>query len=214
MATRGVSALKFVGTVSLGLLTGLSYTLTTLTIPSLLNLPSATTALRAFDSLTTTSTKQLRSLSGLSGTAFLLAYYLSPKPLRHPYLLYTSVLILGSQLVGTDLVAPYISLGPSSPATTAGSKKSFPQQKKKKPSASARARMEASYEVLGEEQEEESEEDEVLEVGEEANGEEVRAKVEGWLKKQVVQVSVLGLGFFMSVVGIWGDGVVNVYGRV
>ncbi|KAK0670257.1 hypothetical protein QBC41DRAFT_318186 [Cercophora samala] len=211
MATRGVSALKFVGTVSLGLLTGLSYTLTTLTIPSLLNLPSATTALRAFDSLTTTSTKQLRSLSGLSGTAFLLAYYLSPKPLRHPYLLYTSALIISSQLVVADFIAPYLSLGPSPTATT--SKKSFPQQKKKKPSASARARMEASYEVLGEEQEEETEEDEILEVGEEANGEEVRAKVEEWLKKQVVQVSVLGLGFFMSVVGIWGDGVVNVYGR-
>ncbi|KAK4172021.1 hypothetical protein QBC36DRAFT_338831, partial [Triangularia setosa] len=193
---------------------GLSYTLTTLTIPSLLNLPSATTALRAFDSLTATSTKQLRSLSGLSGTAFLLAYYLSPKPLRHPYLIYTSLFIFGSQLIVTDFVAPYLSLGPSpTSATTAGKKKTFSQQKKKKPSASARARMEASYEVLGEEQEEETEEDEIIEVGEEANGEEVRAKVEEWLKKQVVQVSVLGLGFFMSVVGIWGDGVVNVYGR-
>ncbi|KAK4205149.1 hypothetical protein QBC40DRAFT_163393 [Triangularia verruculosa] len=212
MATRGVSALKFVGTVSLGLLTGLSYTLTTLTIPSLLNLPSATTALRAFDSLTATSAKHLRSLSSLSGTAFLLAYYLSPKPLRHPYLIYTSVLILGSQLAVADFVAPYLSLGPSPAATSSSSKKSFPQQKKKK-QPSARARMEASYEVLGEEQEEETEEDEVLEVGEEANGEEVRAKVEDWLKKQVVQMSVLGLGFFMSVVGIWGDGVVNVYGR-
>ncbi|KAK0742133.1 hypothetical protein B0T21DRAFT_360669 [Apiosordaria backusii] len=214
MASRGVSALKFVGTVSLGLLTGLSYTLTTLTIPSLLNLPSATTALRAFDSLTATSARQLRSLSTLSGSAFLLAYYLSPKPLRHPYLIYTSVLIFGSQLVVTDFVAPYLSLGPSPTATTTSKKSSPAAQQKKKNKASARARMEASYEVLGDEQEEETEEDEVLEVGEEANGEEVRAKVEEWLKKQVVQVSVLGLGFFMSVVGIWGDGVVNVYGRV
>ncbi|CRK32965.1 hypothetical protein BN1708_019162, partial [Verticillium longisporum] len=49
MASRGVSALKFVGTVSLGLLTGLSYSLSAVTVPSILALPSASDAVRAFE---------------------------------------------------------------------------------------------------------------------------------------------------------------------
>ncbi|EAQ88383.1 predicted protein [Chaetomium globosum CBS 148.51] len=63
MAARGVSVLKFVGTVSLGVLTGLSYTLTSLTIPALLTLPSAGSAARAFDILTTTASRHARSLA-------------------------------------------------------------------------------------------------------------------------------------------------------
>ncbi|KAK1771410.1 hypothetical protein QBC33DRAFT_510931 [Phialemonium atrogriseum] len=77
--------------------------------------------------------------------------------------------------------------------------------------------MEASYEVLGsgsdghnegagsgsasgEELEGEDEQ------AQQMNGEEVRRKVEGFLKKQMVQTAVSGLGFLMAVVGIWGDG--------
>ncbi|KAL2262552.1 hypothetical protein VTK26DRAFT_979 [Humicola hyalothermophila] len=220
MAARGVSVLKFVGTVSLGVLTGLSYTLSSLTIPALLTLPSASTAARVFDTLTTTAARHLRILSSTSSVAFALAYLLSPRPLRHPYLLYASALVLGSQLAASDRLAPYLlTLGPSpsgspspSPSSAAAAKR---QQKQKERSARM---MEASYEVLGsvpgsassdahsEGSAEELESDDV-------NGEEVRAEVEGFLKKQVVRSAVAGLAFMLSVVGIWGDGVAPVYGQ-
>jgi autophagy-related protein 33 len=84
--------------------------------------------------------------------------------------------------------------------------------------AAARARMEASYEVLGgvgsdatsegsTGEEMEAEADEAGDV----NGEEVRAQVEAFLKKQIVRSALAGLGFLLSVVGIWGDGVSPVY---
>lgn len=89
--------------------------------------------------------------------------------------------------------------------------------------------MEASYEVLGSDaqsesasageeeaeavegtpQREEEEEEEEGDAG--VNGEGVRAEVELFLKKQIMRGAVAGLGFLLSVVGIWGDGVVPVY---
>ncbi|KAH6635681.1 hypothetical protein B0J18DRAFT_462754 [Chaetomium sp. MPI-SDFR-AT-0129] len=217
MASRGVSVLKFVGTVSLGVLTGLSYTLSSLTIPALLTLPSAGSAARAFDSLTSTATQHLRSLAALSSTAFILAYSLSPRPLRHPYLLYVSALVLGSQIAATDLAAPYlVSLGPvRTSAAGSSSAAASKKQKEKEKRAAARARMEASYEVLGaptSDAHSEGSAGEDVEEGE-VNGEEVRADVEVFLKKQVVQSALAGLGFLLSVVGIWGDGVSPVYGQ-
>jgi len=78
--------------------------------------------------------------------------------------------------------------------------------------------MEASYEVLGSDAHSEgagSASGEDLDVIEEeqVNGEEVRAKVEVFLKKQVIQSAVTGLGFLLAVVGIWGDGVAPAYGQ-
>ncbi|KAK3935669.1 hypothetical protein QBC46DRAFT_397013 [Diplogelasinospora grovesii] len=222
MAARGVSLLKFVGTVSLGLLTGLSYTLSTLTIPALLTLPSANTAAKAFDSLATSAKKHLRVLASVSGSAFVLAYILSPRPNRHPYLLYTSLLILGSRLAASDFVAPfYLSLrSPSSmpPGTYASSPDVAIRQQQRKERAAARARMEASYEVLGSDAHSEGDAtgsasgEELEEVEQEnMNGEEVRAKVEVFLKKHMIESAVAGLGFIMAVVGIWGDGVATIY---
>ncbi len=196
---------------------GLSYTLSSLTIPALLTLPSASTAARAFDALTITAARQVRSLAALSSSAFALAYFLSPRPLRHPYLLYASGLVLASQLVASDLIVPYLLvLGPgragASPSAAAAAAS---KQKEKDRRAAARARMEASYEVLGSASDAHSEGSaEEAEVEErDVNGEEVRADVEVFLKKQIVRSALAGLGFFLSVVGIWGDGVAPVYGQ-
>ena len=88
--------------------------------------------------------------------------------------------------------------------------------------------MEASYEVLGSDAQSESasageeeaeavegtrqrEEEEEEEGDAGVNGEGVRAEVELFLKKQIMRGAVAGLGFLLSVVGIWGDGVVPVY---
>ncbi|GAB1318621.1 Autophagy-related protein 33 [Madurella fahalii] len=218
MAARGVSVLKFVGTVSLGVLTGLSYTLSSLTIPALLTLPSASAAARAFDTLSTAASRHLSSLTAVSSSAFALAYLLSPRPLRHPYLLYASILVGASQLAASDLLAPYLlKLGPPSPSSSSTAAARKQKQKQKTERAAARARMEASYEVLGSGSDAHSEgaaSGEEVE-GDEAdvNGEEVRVEVEAFLKKQIVRSAVAGLGFLLSVVGVWGDGVAPVYGQ-
>ncbi|KAJ9134151.1 hypothetical protein NKR23_g10325 [Pleurostoma richardsiae] len=211
MASRGVSVLKFVGTVSLGLLTGLSYTLSTLTVPTLLTLPSASSAAKAFHSLASAARTQLRALAGVSSTAFLLAYLLSPRSYRHPYLLYTSLLVGLSRLAVSDFAAPYLSLGPppnqSHPSTL--------EAKAVRKRREHQHRMEMSYDVIGsvdahsEEGADSASDRDLLEGATEddgANGEQVRGDVEGFLKRQVVSTAVAGLGFLMAVVGIWGDG--------
>lgn len=183
-------------------------------MPTLLTLPSAGTAARAFDTLTTTARKQLRTLASVSGSAFLLAFLLSPRPYRHPYLLYTSLLVAGSRFITSDLVAPYLFL--SKPSSAPNSSPSPARKQKRGPVSPAH--MEASYEVLGSGLDNHSEgtgsaSGEDLEGEEEhtqqMNGEEVRVKVERFLRKQMVQTAVSGLGFAMAVVGIWGDGAVQ-----
>ncbi|KAB5554663.1 hypothetical protein GE09DRAFT_1121956 [Coniochaeta sp. 2T2.1] len=220
MASRGVSVLKFVGTVSLGLLTGLSYTLSTLTVPSLLELPSASSAAKAFNYLIKTAKKHLGTLTGVSASSFLLAFLLSPKPVRHPYLLYTSILVASSGLVVSDFVAPYlfISKSTTSQSSPAATLAAAAKKQKKDRAAAKRAQMEASYEVLGSSSSAHSDEtlsasevDLEEEVAQDINGEEVRTEVEGFLKKQMVQTAISGAGFLMAVVGIWGDGVAQVF---
>ncbi|KAI0125998.1 hypothetical protein BJ170DRAFT_457121 [Xylariales sp. AK1849] len=199
MASKKVSALKFVGTVSLGLLTGASYTLSTLTIPSLLDLPSASSASKAFRSLTTTATTHLNVLTGVAGSAFLFAFVLSPRGYRHPYLVYTSLFVLGTRL--TDYVTPTLFGKFSSSSSPAAQRRTAARKEKK----TARS-MEASYEVLGDSHSDEGSAGSVEELDEDVNGEEVRSEVELFVKNQIVQATLAGIGFMMAVVGIWGDG--------
>ena len=194
---------------------GLSYTLSTLTVPTLLTLPSASTAAKAFRSLTTTARTHLRSLAGISSTAFFLAFALSPRSARHPYLLYTSALVAISRLSVSDPVAPYLFAHPHTPAHASQRRPSSSVSRKDR---SATRRMEASYDVIGSDAHSEatldsasdrSIEDDAAAADNSVNGEEVRGEVEAFLKKQVVSTATAGLGFLMAVVGIWGDGAVG-----
>ncbi|KAI1082795.1 hypothetical protein F5B20DRAFT_577874 [Whalleya microplaca] len=208
MASRKASILKFVGTVSLGLLTGTSYTLSTLTIPSLLQLPSASSAAKAFRSLSSTASKHLTTLTSVSGSAFLLAFALSPRGFRHPYLLYTSLFCFGTRL--SEYVTPSIFGAPVSSLSAAAKRKAALAQARKEKRAARR--MEASYEVLGDTH---SDEGAASASGgedpdEEVNGEEVRSEVEFFVRNQLVQTVLSGVGFMMAVVGIWGDGAFDV----
>ncbi|KAK6083795.1 hypothetical protein SCUP234_03654 [Seiridium cupressi] len=197
MASKKVSVFKFVGTVSLGLLTGASYTLSTFTIPQLLDLPSASSAAKAFRSISATATTHLNALTGAAGSAFLLAFALSPSGFRHPYLLYTSLFVFSTRLTG--YIAPTLFGVPSD-----FSQRRAALTKARKDKAAAK-RMEQSYEVLGETQSDEGLSGEDAE--EEINGEEVRSEVEYFVKNQLVQTALAGIGFTMAVIGIWGDGV-------
>ncbi|KAI0523755.1 hypothetical protein F5B22DRAFT_415424 [Xylaria bambusicola] len=208
MASNKVTVLKFVGTVSLGLLTGTSYTLSNLTVPTLLELPSSSTAAKAFRSLTSAATTHLTALSSISGTAFLLAFAISPGGYRHPYLLYASVLSFGTRL--TDYVTPSIFGTPASNSSTAKRRAALSQARKEK--AAAR-RMEASYEVLGDSQHDESASSDDV-VDEDINGEEVRSEVQVFVQNQLVQTATASLGLAIAVLGIWGDGAHRVYGTL
>ncbi|KAI1804067.1 hypothetical protein F4811DRAFT_522083 [Daldinia bambusicola] len=209
MASRKVSALKFVGTVSLGLLTGTSYTLSALALPSLLELPSASSASKALRTLASSASAHLTSLAGVSGSAFLLAFALSPRGFRHPYLLYTSVFCLGTRL--SDYVTPSLFGAPKISSSRSSSSSSAAAAQRRRDKKAAR-RMEASYEDLGSgsHSDENVSGEELEEEHHEVNGEEVRSEVEYFARNQLVQSVLAGVGFAMAVVGIWGDGALGV----
>lgn len=179
---------------------GASYTLTTITAPALLTLPSAATASKALAALTTSASTHLTTLSALSSSAFALAFALSPRASRHPYLLYTS--LLSALTTFAPAFAPLLVGGP----TAAASRSSTPSPKKKK----APRAMEASYEVLGDSESASLSEEAEEEPAEAQNGEGVRAEVEGFVKGRLMQTGLAAASFAISVVGIWGDGVQRV----
>ncbi|KAH6610531.1 hypothetical protein Trco_000551 [Trichoderma cornu-damae] len=186
---KGISVLKFVGTVSLGLLTGVSYTVSALTLPTLLHLPSSSSAAHALTSLQSSLRLPVFALSSLAAAPLFLSFVFSPRYARHPYLFYTSLLAVLSAVAPAYLPQP---AAPTSKPTSA------------RTATSSRARLEASYEVLGDSHSEgdlpsESEHEDV-------NGEEVRANVEGIARAYLVRASFAAAAFVLSVVGLWGDG--------
>lgn len=70
---------------------GVSYTLSTQSLPSLLTLPSAKPAAYTLSQTTRLATLHIRTLSTISTVSLALAFYLSPARVRHPYLLWTSL---------------------------------------------------------------------------------------------------------------------------
>ncbi|KAF4594674.1 hypothetical protein GQ602_000287 [Ophiocordyceps camponoti-floridani] len=184
---KAISLLKFVGTVSLGLLTGVSYTVSTITLPGLLHLPSSASASHAVSSLKTGVRKHILTLTTLASAPFFLSYALSPSFARHPYLFYTSILAALSA-AAPRLLAMFGAL----PTVRHGAKKTV-----------RRGRMESSYEVLGDAHSEGTSEEDI----EDLNGEEVRAEVEKLSRGYMARTGFAACGFVLAVVGIWGDGV-------
>ncbi|KAF9765245.1 Autophagy- protein 33 [Fusarium sp. DS 682] len=180
-----VSLLKFVGTVSLGLLTGVSYSITSIALPVLLRLPSSSSASHGLASLSAALKTPILALTSLASAPFVISFTLAPRSSRHPYLLYTALLATLSS------VAPLLIPTPAPRHISS----SAPRQ-------SSRAKMEASYEVLGDAHSEPASEEDI----DDANGEGVRAEVEGLVHSYTARTALSALGFAMAVVGIWGDG--------
>ncbi|KAJ5495093.1 hypothetical protein N7539_000209 [Penicillium diatomitis] len=179
---------KFVGTVSLGLLTGLSYATTSITLPALQLLPTSITAARSFNEVKRLSRAQVLRLSSLANTCLLFAYYVSPPRRQHPFMIW---MCLASTVgaFGLDIFAnrhlglkgwvcstirdtTCLSLGGAGHGHSNGKK----------------------------------EEDlVVVESEEDVNGESVREemKMERWLQR--ARTWIVGVGFAMGVVGLWGD---------
>lgn len=186
---------------------------------------------------------QLRSLSGIATSAFLLAYTFSPRAVRHPYLLYISLLVLGGRLVTSDCLSPYL-FASTTPSAKDGAGAAAPVTPAHVHNIASVHPMEASYEVLGAHMAgsvsgsaSDSHSDgagsdvEVLHASMTSasgldgptpttsaysstlvtpaasiNGEDVRALVEVFLKKQIVRTAISGLAFALAVIGLWGDG--------
>ncbi|CAG9971485.1 unnamed protein product [Clonostachys byssicola] len=193
MTSSGVSLLKFVGTVSLGLLTGASYTVSAFSFPTFLHFPSSADASRALADFNSRLRIPFIALTSLASAPLLLSFVLSPRNSRHPYLLYTSLLTLLS-FAAPNLVARRVT-APTEPA-----------KKKKKTTSRPVRNLEASYEVLGEVPSEETHSEEDSEEFVAVNGEDVKAEVEWVVKRYFLRTGFAALGFAMAVVGIWGDG--------
>ncbi|EOD46301.1 hypothetical protein GTA08_BOTSDO00546 [Neofusicoccum parvum] len=88
---RTVALCKFVGTISLGLLTGVSYTLSTTALPAILELPTAIHGYTTFLSIQYAAKRHVRLLTATAVSSLSLAFILSPSRARHPYLLWTSL---------------------------------------------------------------------------------------------------------------------------
>jgi len=187
MVSGTVTTLKFVGSISLGLLTGLSYTLSTLAVPTLITLPSASTGSKSFADLKYYSQQQLRILTLVSTGSFLCSFMLSPRYAKHPYLLWTSVLVLAGQ--GYDMFTQQA----STPAITITPK----------PKKSSNRPVEQSYDTLGDSNSDGTESDDMAE---DINGEEIKAQMERFGRSMMKQTAITGVGFAMSLVGLWGDG--------
>ncbi|KAL8847136.1 MAG: hypothetical protein Q9221_007801 [Calogaya cf. arnoldii] len=179
--SRTVTISKFVGTISLGLLTGLSYAHSRTTIPPLLALPSATPAHSTFRQLRALTSRHQVLLSSLSASTLVMAFLLSPQRGRHPYLLWATLATAGgwasetySKLVG-----------------------------KKAENGAARGNEKRSMREGSWTEDEEWIGDEEGNV----NGEVVREGMEGWKVKQAIKAGIWGVGWVVAVVGLWGDGV-------
>jgi autophagy-related protein 33 len=70
--------------------------------------------------------------------------------------------------------------------------------------------MDSSFEVVGGDSEGTVSEGAASEEEEEINGEEVRERIEVFRLGQTVRSVVAGIAFVMSILGIWGDGAVDV----
>ncbi|KAH6898607.1 type III restriction enzyme [Thelonectria olida] len=166
---------------------GVSYSVSNLALPALLRLPSSSSATHGLATLSSALKTPILALTTLASAPFLFCFILAPRNARHPYLLYTSL------LAALSTIAPVLIPQPDAPRSLAA-----PVPK----SSSSRARMEASYEVLGDMHSEPASEEDMDDV----NGEEVRASVEGLARSYLARTAISALGFAMAIVGIWGDG--------
>lgn len=176
-----------------------------ITIPSFLDMPSASSALKALRTTREKATSFFNTVAGVSSTAFLLAFAMSPRGFRHPYLLYTSLLVFGTRL--TSYVTPTLFPEPSREPSAAAQRRAAAHAARR--DRLAARPMEASYEDLGSETANDlaaGVDAEVAALDEEVNGEEVRTEVTLFKRNQLVQGAVASVGFIVAVIGIWGDG--------
>lgn len=196
-----ITVSKFVGTVSLGLLTvshsprfaptiltkqGLSYTTAQVTIPSLKLLPTSTTASRSLTEAKRLNRKHGFRLTNIANGCLLFAYLVSPRHRKHPYLVWMCV---------TSAVGSY---GVDFWFNRQGGLKNW-----------AMGVFQESYcaQLLGKAAPVKKEEDLVVIEAEEGgvNGEMVQQEMEKERVMHLVRSWISGVALAMGIVGLWGD---------
>ncbi|RHZ52623.1 uncharacterized protein CDV56_105692 [Aspergillus thermomutatus] len=179
-----ITVTKFVGTVSLGILTGLSYSTSTVTIPSLSLLPTSANALRSLNEVKRLNRKHGLRLTNIANGCLIFAYSISPKHRKHPYLIWMCVAsIIGSY--GMDFwFHREIGLKAWS--------QSFIQDSECM-SFSRRHAAKKDEDLV------------VVEAEESVNGESVREEMARERRLQSARAVCAGIALAMGIVGLWGD---------
>jgi autophagy-related protein 33 len=157
---------------------GVSYTLSTLTLPSLLFLPTASSAAQTHAFLKAKAKRTQRILSTLAISALTFAFVFSPPPGRHPYLLWTSLACGAGFIPGVNRFMRQVSGEKEDEVPVVG--------------------MEESGVIVGSSSDSGDEEA--------VNGELVRRGVERGRNVEAVRTGIWGLAFTLGVLGLWGDG--------
>lgn len=219
-----ITVAKFVGTISLGLLTGVSYSVSNIAIPTLQALPTASNAANALKNLQTRTRRRVLRFSTAAAISLVTAFSMSSPRRKHPYLIWTSLfaLIGGSGLewwsTGSikTVCCASVCCGSSGGSSWVGSwvATRFGCGSKK----SSKTTIEEDLSSNGA-----SSEIEIVDVADaqsagasatgtpapeeaDVNGESVQREMIRERRLQKVRTLILGLGFSMGVVGIWGDG--------
>lgn len=175
-------------------LQGTSYTLSTLTLPTLALLPSATHASRTLTALQLSATRTTLTLASISSLSLITAYTLASSRNKHPYLLWTALV----SFIGGQGIEYYYN-GLQRFPTFRSRKAVAPQDDGVR---GRKAMGDSEYVSVGRETSSGSEEEKEFAV----NGEKVEMEMARERKVQFVRTIVSGVGFMMGVVGIWGDG--------
>ncbi|KAJ5731667.1 uncharacterized protein N7483_006175 [Penicillium malachiteum] len=179
-----ITITKFVGTVSLGLLTGISYSTAAITVPSLKLLPTSTTASRCLNEVKRLNRRHAVRLSSLTNACILFAYTLSSPRRRHPYLVWMCVASTLSSH-GLDLFfnrhLGFMNWVFVTIQDTTGLNLSSVSPIKK--------------------------DDDLVMVGtdEDVNGESVQREMDRERRLQRARTWMAGIAFSMGIVGLWGD---------
>ncbi|KAL1956764.1 hypothetical protein VTO42DRAFT_6817 [Malbranchea cinnamomea] len=224
-----ITIAKFVGTISLGLLTGLSYSVSNIAIPALQALPTASNAADTLKDLQQQTRRRVLRFSNLAAVSLIAAFTLSSPRRKHPYLIWTSLAaLIGGGGLEWWTTGSFLSMFCSSCSssrrqasfsgqfglgawvtTHLGFKQDSSSNDKKADEEVASNGAASEIEIV-EQADAQSPAPSAAPTpaAEEAdvNGESVQREMTRERKIQRVRTWILGLGFSMGVVGIWGDG--------
>ncbi|TQS38228.1 hypothetical protein Golomagni_01272 [Golovinomyces magnicellulatus] len=192
MAEKVASTLKISGVFSLGLLTGFSYSMSTLILPTILSVCTSNNSSNITRPVSKSSANHLRILTFISSSSLFLAYILSPRTQKHPYLLWATL------FASSSFVVDLYQCSQNCSHNFATSQESVMDSKV---SARIDRRLDSSYEVLSKvNQSDDDENEEKIEHNEESH-----YQLKSLLLTERVRTTLTSAGFIMSIVGIWGD---------
>ncbi|KAL3480448.1 hypothetical protein BJX99DRAFT_220258 [Aspergillus californicus] len=178
-----ITVTKFIGTISLGLLTGLSYSTSTIFVPSLSLLSTSTNASKSLKEAQRLHRKHSLRLANTANVCLLFAYSISPRHRKHPYLVWTSIMATVASY-GVDYwfhrqdgFMAWI----RSVTQDLGCLSMFTKFQKKED------------DIV------------VVEAEENVNGESVQRELENERRLQGVRTMFSGMALSMGIIGLWGD---------